>query len=595
MKKLLLFYVIFLGALILPNYSKAQNVAINESGSAPNSKAILDVSADVNRNKGVLLPRVTTSQRNNISPASSDTGLTVFDTDTKSYWWWDGSAWVEVGVDNRYWKLTGNSGTSAGTNFIGTTDDQDLVFKTNNTEHMRLTSGGYLGIGTTSISYPVTVVDGSASRVGSFVSTETSSDNIGVYGECASSDYYGYGGVFKGGWTGALGIVYPSGSNSYIGLYGYVSGGSGANYGGFAHSTGGDNNFGFYAICDNGSGADYGIYGKVSGTGDHGIYGYNSTTSTTSDYTTSAVYGESTYDVDGVSNGTVYNAAIMGWDNPPDDHDGIGVYGHCWPDNYYGYGGWFDGGWYGIRVNGYYGGCDGCKSEGIDDIYTGGVLAQGSVGVNSIGSKIGLASISKNLGLFSYSINGISAYFKGDVVKNGADITVFDDDETDNKVVTYSSLSSSSTIQVVGTGNIQNGTGHVNFDNTFSKVVSDSDPIVVIITPTTPGLKNIVVLNTDKNGFDVSVGNNASGTFNWLAIGKVKAFRNKTLPEEITNKDFEQNQINKLYPSSKGFKDITDEDFFKTKSTKTSLKKMPKPPKDPKFSIKDTNGILEKK
>ena len=39
------------------------------------------------------------------------------------------------------WKLDGNSGTTAGTNFLGTTDAQDLVFKTNNTEAVRFKSG----------------------------------------------------------------------------------------------------------------------------------------------------------------------------------------------------------------------------------------------------------------------------------------------------------------------------------------------------------------------------------------------------------------------------------------------------------------------
>ncbi len=37
------------------------------------------------------------------------------------------------------WSLTGNSGTTPGTNFLGTTDAKDLVFKTNNIERMRLT------------------------------------------------------------------------------------------------------------------------------------------------------------------------------------------------------------------------------------------------------------------------------------------------------------------------------------------------------------------------------------------------------------------------------------------------------------------------
>ncbi|MGC9314342.1 MAG: tail fiber domain-containing protein, partial [bacterium] len=45
------------------------------------------------------------------------------------------------------WSLTGNSGTTAGTNFVGTTDAQDLVFKTNNTEDVRITTAGELAIG----------------------------------------------------------------------------------------------------------------------------------------------------------------------------------------------------------------------------------------------------------------------------------------------------------------------------------------------------------------------------------------------------------------------------------------------------------------
>lgn len=47
------------------------------------------------------------------------------------------------------WKLTGNTGTVAGTNYIGTNDNVDFVVKTNNTEKVRVLSGGNVGIGTT--------------------------------------------------------------------------------------------------------------------------------------------------------------------------------------------------------------------------------------------------------------------------------------------------------------------------------------------------------------------------------------------------------------------------------------------------------------
>ncbi len=46
------------------------------------------------------------------------------------------------------WELKGNLGTDPLTDFIGTTDNTDLVFKTDNTEHLRITSFGFVGIGT---------------------------------------------------------------------------------------------------------------------------------------------------------------------------------------------------------------------------------------------------------------------------------------------------------------------------------------------------------------------------------------------------------------------------------------------------------------
>jgi len=47
------------------------------------------------------------------------------------------------------WNLTGNSGTNPTSNFIGTIDNVDLVLKTNNSEKMRISSAGRIGIGTT--------------------------------------------------------------------------------------------------------------------------------------------------------------------------------------------------------------------------------------------------------------------------------------------------------------------------------------------------------------------------------------------------------------------------------------------------------------
>ncbi len=69
------------------------------------------------------------------------------------------------------WSLTGNSGTTPGTNFIGTTDSKELKFKTSNAERMHIGADGFVGIGTT------TSINGS--RFGLSVSSVFS--NAGMY------------------------------------------------------------------------------------------------------------------------------------------------------------------------------------------------------------------------------------------------------------------------------------------------------------------------------------------------------------------------------------------------------------------------------
>ncbi|SHG26091.1 H-type lectin domain-containing protein [Flavobacterium fluvii] len=79
-------------------------------------------------------------------------GTLVYNTSTAGdvtpgYYFWNGTAWTRLITSSPSWSLTGNSGTSAATNFMGTTDNNPLVFKTNNTEWMRVTPTGELAIG----------------------------------------------------------------------------------------------------------------------------------------------------------------------------------------------------------------------------------------------------------------------------------------------------------------------------------------------------------------------------------------------------------------------------------------------------------------
>ena len=135
--------------------SFSQNVGINNANLTPDPSAGLDVNYT---DKGVLIPRVALTGTNDVTTVpGAATSLLVYNTATVNdvtpgYYYWDGSQWLRLlntgNAGGMEWLLTGNAGTTAGTNFLGTTDAQDLVFKTNNTEYVRILSTGEVGINT---------------------------------------------------------------------------------------------------------------------------------------------------------------------------------------------------------------------------------------------------------------------------------------------------------------------------------------------------------------------------------------------------------------------------------------------------------------
>jgi endosialidase-like protein len=109
----------------------------------PHSSSALDITSTT---AGLLAPRMTQAQRNAITTPA--TGLLIYQTDNApGFYYYTGSAWVPFGSSG--WSLTGNGGTTAGTNFLGTTDPQDLAIKANNVEGIRVKTDGNVGIGNT--------------------------------------------------------------------------------------------------------------------------------------------------------------------------------------------------------------------------------------------------------------------------------------------------------------------------------------------------------------------------------------------------------------------------------------------------------------
>lgn len=116
---------------------------------------------------GFLPPQVALTASNVQAPVVNPqggaiaTGTFVYNTATAGtspndvvpgYYFWNGSQWLLVSTQattsSSNWAKTGNTGTSASTNFVGTTDAVDFVTRTNNTERTRIKSTGEFGIGT---------------------------------------------------------------------------------------------------------------------------------------------------------------------------------------------------------------------------------------------------------------------------------------------------------------------------------------------------------------------------------------------------------------------------------------------------------------
>lgn len=148
-------------------YFFAQNLGVNATGATPNASSILDLNTGNTftspNGKGLLPPNVAlTGITDAVTVTSPAVSLLVYNSVAAGagtaavipgYYYWDGTKWVRLQTTAgaaQDWSLLGNAGTTAGTNFIGTTDAQDVVLKTNAVENMRiLNSNGNVGINNT--------------------------------------------------------------------------------------------------------------------------------------------------------------------------------------------------------------------------------------------------------------------------------------------------------------------------------------------------------------------------------------------------------------------------------------------------------------
>src|SRR5574343_291697 len=340
--------LLFVITLFSGFFSFAQNVGINATGALPNSSAMLDVSAT---NKGILIPRVALTGTTDVTtiPGASN-WLTVFNTATVSdvttgIYYWNGTVWVKVGSGPvTDWQITGNSGTTAGTNFIGTTDAQAFVTKTGGNaaanERMRILATGTASYNnTTPFAGDVFFVYGTG-YAGAINALGTSSLNgytgangIGVWGEstsAAGNAGFGVVGYLDGLSTPTASASYgvygantttPAGTGIAIGVGGdaYATSGTARGVEGTTSSPAGIGTSGFNFAT---TGNAYGMYGQTASVAGVGVIGMNSATA----YTTNTAVG-----VFGRSVGTVttgFSIGVRGYSDAPAGN-GYAFYGQA--------------------------------------------------------------------------------------------------------------------------------------------------------------------------------------------------------------------------------------------------------------------------
>lgn len=180
-----------LGLILLVNLNLYAQIGILTD--TPHASSALEIESS---NKGILIPRIIlTSNINSSSPVSSPaTGLLIFNSGTNQpmgFYYWNSSKWVSTSFSTTGWSTTGNTSTSINTNYLGTSDDQHLAIRTNNTEKIRIESDGQIIIGATS---PITDEDlftVVANSTQYFAINAYSPNGYGVYSNAATISLYG--------------------------------------------------------------------------------------------------------------------------------------------------------------------------------------------------------------------------------------------------------------------------------------------------------------------------------------------------------------------------------------------------------------------
>jgi hypothetical protein len=533
----------------------------------PNPDALLDVDASTNTG-GLLLPRLGLTATTNVAPLSAHVaGMLVYNTATSmdvtpGYYYNDGGAWVRVGGSSSgsYWNLNGNGGTTAGTHYVGTSDNSALRFKTasadafeisggaaanrgrltafadgtaalpvyswngdNNTgiyhadpdvvlistagvERLRLLANGQVAQNNAA---PVAgdrfTVTGTASEFA--INGYSVTDGIGVYGENPGTGY--------GVW----------GNSANIGVYG--TGGAGV-YG----ESGASNGFGSISVNTNASGTGALMVGNnsaatyltsgtgLSSNGSNGIFGYGRTTTGVGvigtganstnivTYTGAGLAGSSTI-------AGVFGYAGNGDDVVANEGNAGGIF-ILDSDNNLGTAGNND-----LRATAVLAGYDNLDpggttppTSGAADVYYGGYFSGGNESGTPTYAYVGLRYNSNGAG----NATGTTIDYK--IVGTG-NVSTLVKDESNSPRVLFAPEAPEIVFQDYGVGNLRNGEARIDLDPLLSRsiFVDEANPLKVFVT-LEGECNGVYVTNKSAEGFTVKElqNGNSNVPFSWQIV-----------------------------------------------------------------------------
>ena len=563
----------------------------------PDPSSAIDIVAN---NRGILIPRIVLSNSLlNPSPVTSPAnGLLVYNSGVNQpigFYYWNGTQWTQLANFAEAlegWSTIGNAGTTAGTNFLGTTDNVDFSIFTNNTERIRVANDGQIIIGATVPNQNAdlfTVIGNSTqnsainaysnyiglySNSGTFglVATVNNTGGFGVYSKNTNSSGYGcmlvgsnatayyltghssglaaHGadGIFTLGQSASSGIGIIAGGNNTATVSTISTGTGGAftgHHGSYSQGNNASDGTGVIGVGNNGS--TYIIATEGSGgslTGFHGVIASatNSTSGTGIIATGNNISGHVMSD--GLGSGaafTGYRTGMAAWaDNA--NNNSVGVFG---------------------QYNG-----TGSNSDGT--------------GVKGIA----LANSGRGYGVYGQG-NRYGLYSNGNTGASGTKAFVIDHPlDPENKILKHYSIESPEVLNLYR-GNIvldNSGTASINLPDYFIAINTNFSYTLTAIGVPSPNL--FILKEIDQYGQFIISGGNPNQKISWVVYAERNDLYLRKYPESKSVEVQKDSELKGKYIRPELFNQPAEKGMFYTsenrniipskefESTSTSIEKI---------------------